>query len=40
MRRVTIMQTAAEAVADTPDGAVVLVGGFGSAGQQTAGAAH
>jgi 3-oxoadipate CoA-transferase, alpha subunit len=33
MRRITIMQTAAEAVADTPDGATVLVGGFGSAGQ-------
>jgi len=33
MRRVTILQTAAEAVADTPDGATVLVGGFGSAGQ-------
>jgi 3-oxoadipate CoA-transferase, alpha subunit len=27
------MQTAAQAVADTPDGATVLVGGFGSAGQ-------
>jgi 3-oxoadipate CoA-transferase, alpha subunit len=33
MRRITIMQTAAETVADTPDGATVLVGGFGSAGQ-------
>jgi 3-oxoadipate CoA-transferase, alpha subunit len=33
MRRITIMQTAAEAVADTPDGATMLVGGFGSAGQ-------
>jgi 3-oxoadipate CoA-transferase alpha subunit len=30
---VAIIQTAADAVADTPDGATVLVGGFGSAGQ-------
>jgi 3-oxoadipate CoA-transferase, alpha subunit len=30
---VAIVRTAAEAVADTADGAVVLVGGFGSAGQ-------
>jgi 3-oxoadipate CoA-transferase alpha subunit len=29
----TILDTAAEAVADTADGATVLVGGFGSAGQ-------
>lgn len=33
MRRIAIMPTAAETVADTPDGATVLVGGFGSAGQ-------
>jgi 3-oxoadipate CoA-transferase, alpha subunit len=33
MRRVAIVPTAAEAVADTRDGATVLVGGFGSAGQ-------
>jgi 3-oxoadipate CoA-transferase alpha subunit len=31
--RVTIRGNALEAVADTPDGASVLVGGFGSAGQ-------
>jgi 3-oxoadipate CoA-transferase, alpha subunit len=31
--RVTIHGDALEAVADTPDGATVLVGGFGSAGQ-------
>jgi len=30
---VSILETAAEAVADTPDGATVLVGGFGSPGQ-------
>ena len=30
---VDILETAAEAVADTPDGATVLVGGFGSPGQ-------
>jgi len=30
---VSILATAAEAVADTPDGATVLVGGFGSPGQ-------
>jgi len=30
---VSILDTAAEAVADTPDGATVLVGGFGSPGQ-------
>jgi len=33
MTRVSIVDDAAEAVADTPDGAVVLIGGFGSAGQ-------
>ncbi|PVG82214.1 3-oxoadipate CoA-transferase [Nocardioides gansuensis] len=33
MSRVIIVDDAAEAVADTPDGAVVLIGGFGSAGQ-------
>ncbi|MET0526170.1 MAG: 3-oxoacid CoA-transferase subunit A [Nocardioides sp.] len=33
MSMVTFVESAAEAVADTPDGAVVLVGGFGSAGQ-------
>jgi 3-oxoadipate CoA-transferase alpha subunit len=30
---VRVVDDAAEAVADTPDGAVVLIGGFGSAGQ-------
>jgi 3-oxoadipate CoA-transferase, alpha subunit len=33
MGRVTISGSALEAVADTPDGATVLIGGFGSAGQ-------
>ena len=33
MSRVTIIGDALEAVAGTPDGATVLVGGFGSAGQ-------
>jgi 3-oxoadipate CoA-transferase alpha subunit len=33
MSRVSIVDNAVEAVADTPDGAVVLIGGFGSAGQ-------
>ena len=33
MSRVMILGDALEAVADTPDGATVLVGGFGSAGQ-------
>ena len=33
MTRVAILDDALEAVADTPDGATVLVGGFGSAGQ-------
>lgn len=33
MSRVTILGSALEAVADTPDGATVLIGGFGTAGQ-------
>lgn len=33
MSRVSILDDAVEAVADTPDGAVVLISGFGSAGQ-------
>src|SRR5712692_3198802 len=33
VKRVAILDTAAEAVADIPDGATVLIGGFGSAGQ-------
>ncbi len=33
MSRVTILGSALEAVADTPDGATVLIGGFGAAGQ-------
>jgi 3-oxoadipate CoA-transferase alpha subunit len=33
MSRVAILGSALEAVADTPDGAIVLIGGFGSAGQ-------
>jgi 3-oxoadipate CoA-transferase alpha subunit len=33
MSRVAILGSALEAVADTPDGATVLIGGFGSAGQ-------
>ena len=36
MSRVTIGGSALEAVADTPDGATVLIGGFGSAGQPVA----
>ena len=34
--RVTICDSALEAVADIADGATVLVGGFGSAGQPVA----
>ena len=34
MSRVMILGSALEAVADTPDGATVLIGGFGAAGQQ------
>jgi 3-oxoadipate CoA-transferase, alpha subunit len=34
--RAGICRTAAEAVAGIPDGATVLVGGFGSAGQPVA----
>lgn len=33
MSRVTILGSALEAVADIPDGATVLIGGFGAAGQ-------
>ena len=33
MSRVMILGSALEAVADTPDGATVLIGGFGAAGQ-------
>src|SRR5262249_8137170 len=33
MSRGTILGSALEAVADTPDGATVLIGGFGAAGQ-------
>jgi 3-oxoadipate CoA-transferase, alpha subunit len=33
MSRATILGSALEAVADTPDGATVLIGGFGAAGQ-------
>ena len=36
MSRVMILGSALEAVADTPDGATVLIGGFGSAGQPVA----
>jgi 3-oxoadipate CoA-transferase, alpha subunit len=36
MSRVTILGSALEAVADTPDGATVLIGGFGAAGQPVA----
>jgi 3-oxoadipate CoA-transferase alpha subunit len=36
MSRVMILGSALEAVADTPDGATVLVGGFGAAGQPVA----
>lgn len=36
MSRVTILGSALEAVADTPDGAAVLIGGFGAAGQPVA----
>jgi 3-oxoadipate CoA-transferase alpha subunit len=36
MSRVAILGSALEAVADTPDGATVLIGGFGSAGQPVA----
>ena len=33
MSTARVVDDAVEAVADTPDGAVVLIGGFGSAGQ-------
>jgi 3-oxoadipate CoA-transferase alpha subunit len=33
MSRVQILETAGEAVADIPDGATVMIGGFGTAGQ-------
>jgi len=36
MSRVTILGSALQAVADTPDGATVLIGGFGAAGQPVA----
>ena len=36
MSRVMILGSALEAVADTPDGATVLIGGFGAAGQPVA----
>ncbi|HEU5388339.1 MAG TPA: 3-oxoacid CoA-transferase subunit A [Streptosporangiaceae bacterium] len=36
MSRVMILGSALEAVADTPDGATVLIGGFGTAGQPVA----
>jgi len=36
MSRVIILGSALEAVADTPDGATVLIGGFGAAGQPVA----
>lgn len=36
MSRVTILGSTLEAVADTPDGATVLIGGFGAAGQPVA----
>ena len=36
MSRVMIIGSALEAVADTPDGATVLIGGFGAAGQPVA----
>lgn len=36
MSRITVPGSALEAVADTPDGATVLIGGFGSAGQPVA----
>ena len=36
MSRVMILGSALEAVADTPDGATILIGGFGAAGQPVA----